>query len=234
MRRRFQLNWVRFIAQLLPPFLQGETLRTFIYTLLGSLVSLDAQTDRHTGQLCYRLSHSPMRIHLQKVLNDVFDKAQRGIRVRNRLDLDPSWFAAYREDKPNWFAPQGQGDLVDGPRYFVDSAYRSTYTDGFRPIQSLVKPSFPDRSEHDDQKAVFFGRHYFLQRGQHPEIDFYVFLPHRLKPADEKQQKAWVGQLRGQLNYYKEPDKTYGIKWLPATPAEGITAKRTLNINNSL
>lgn len=167
-----EVNWKKLVFQLLPSFLRHKNLFAYAYAAIGNAVALDGRTDKYIKSAVYRLSHTPKKIHVQKVLNDHFDSQQRRIAIENIKNTEPVWFANPIADKPVWFAKRTSGRALGvGALFFRPSDYRKG------------------------------------------DADFLVCVPTALKPVHEAAVRDWLSQIEGQVDYYKEPDKKYRIKW---------------------
>ncbi len=170
--KTFEINWKKLVFQLLPSFLRHKNLWAYAYAAIGNAVTLDSRTDKYIKSAVYRLSHTPKKIHIQKVLNDHFDRQQRRIAIENIRNTEPIWFANRIEDKPVWFPRRTPGKAPGlGASFFRPSDYREG------------------------------------------DADFLVCLPAALKPVHKEALGDWLSQIKGQVDYYKEPDKKYRIKW---------------------
>lgn len=174
--KTFEINWKKLVFQLLPSSLRSKRLFAFGCAALGNVAAMDDHMETYMKSVVYRLSHTPKKIHIRKVLNDHFDKQARRIQINNVRNTEPIWFAKHKDEKPVWFARRTKAEPV--------------YT-----------------------RLVFFRPSDYRE----DDSDFVVLIPNALRPVHEADLQNFIGQVKGQIDYYKEPDKKYRIDYYEKT-----------------
>jgi hypothetical protein len=117
MKKIYNINWNRFVLQLLPTPLRHGTHIAWLQALLWPVVQLYRRFLHYMAQTRYRLMITPQVCYLERMLNDRFDPIQRRIYIADGQDQQPVYVYLPAELKPlhlgsAWIYSQGEaGEL---------------------------------------------------------------------------------------------------------------------------
>lgn len=83
-----QINFRRFIVNMLPVKLRTISLYALIYSLFNGIVDIYNRLTAYSDTISYKLKHTSQVWSIQKVLNDEFDPSARRIRVTDSGDAE--------------------------------------------------------------------------------------------------------------------------------------------------
>lgn len=84
-----QINWNRFIVNLLPKALRTATAYGFIRALFAPVIDLFNRLRDYNEAVQYKLAHTSQVWSIQALLNDAFDPDLRRIRIDDAGGLEP-------------------------------------------------------------------------------------------------------------------------------------------------
>lgn len=133
----YQINWGKFISDLLLIELRKPSLKAFLNAALKPIKNL------HTAFLAFRLSalyrvqHNSQIVYMEAVLNDEFDNTFRRIRIQNVKFRDAMFFYEPEENKEVFF--YDPTDMM--PKFFYDEDdYAGNGVDFIVCVPPILKP----------------------------------------------------------------------------------------------
>lgn len=88
---------------LLPDFLRKENMQAWIDIIASPVVFLYQDLLRFRSQKLYELGITPQVVHLERMLNDRYDFADRRITIVDGVEYDPIYLFGREEVKPVYF-----------------------------------------------------------------------------------------------------------------------------------
>lgn len=112
----YEINWSKFISDLLPIDLRKPLLKGFLNAVLKPIKTAHADFLAYRLNALYRVQHNSQIVSMEAVLNDEFDNSFRRIRIQNVKFRDALFFYEPEENKEVFFY-----DPVDMmPKYFYN------------------------------------------------------------------------------------------------------------------
>lgn len=111
----FNLDFNKFLLQLLPSFLRNAFTVAWLQSLIYPVKELYEQLKEYRAAKIYELNHNGQVFSMQNVLNDRFDNVERRIYITDGFTKERIYLFKRVENKP-MFLPKflyNRGDYVD-------------------------------------------------------------------------------------------------------------------------
>lgn len=99
----YQINWSKFINDLLLIELRKPSLKAFLNAVLTPIKNAHADFLAYRLKTLYRVQHNSQIVYMEAVLNDAFDNTFRRIRIQNVAFRDPLFFYEPEENREVFF-----------------------------------------------------------------------------------------------------------------------------------
>ena len=115
--RFYQIDWSKFINDLLLIELRKPSLKAFLNAVLKPIKNNHTEFLTYRLNALYRVQHNSQIVYIEAVLNDEFDSTFRRIRIQNVVLRDALFFYEPEENKEVFF--YNPEDMM--PKYFYNA-----------------------------------------------------------------------------------------------------------------
>lgn len=134
----FQIDWGKFTRENVPIALRRPIFIRLLASIIGQIRNLHYTFLDHRTDWLYKIRHTSQVIHIEKVLNDKFDRVQRRIYIQNVT------FASYLYlwpdgEKPHYL--QEDGADPDRPLYLLEEDAGVISPDATIYVPAALRPS---------------------------------------------------------------------------------------------
>jgi hypothetical protein len=138
----FNINFVDFAKNLLPPFLKQVKFLTFLKSLCLPITTVNHNLNNYINDTLYKVSFTGQIIYLEHILNDYFDDSLRRIYIDDGLQLGlPPYIYNKIETRPKYtynkseIPPANVWYLRNRSEYFAEDDFIV-----FVPVSILTTP----------------------------------------------------------------------------------------------
>ena len=134
----YQINWNKFINDLLLIELRKPTLKAFLNAVLKPIKNAHTEFLAYRLNALYRVQHNSQIVYMEAVLNDEFDSTFRRIRIQNVKMRNALFFYEPLENKEVFFYnPEDQM-----PKYFYnEDDFDGTGVDFIVCVPPILRPN---------------------------------------------------------------------------------------------
>lgn len=98
----FSLNWKILALSLVPPFLRGASLSSWVLLLTSAIETIHYDWLQYRRGNIYNLAHNSQKCYLRGALNDRFDNQLRRIRIDDGNAFKRKYIYTDAEEKPKF------------------------------------------------------------------------------------------------------------------------------------
>lgn len=134
----YQINWSKFINDLLLIELRKPSLKAFLNAVLKPIKNAHADFLAYRLNALYKVQHNSQIVYIEAVLNDEFDNVFRRIRIQNVKFRDALFFYEPLENKEIFF--YDPADMM--PKYFYnEDDFQGTGVDFVVCVPPILRPN---------------------------------------------------------------------------------------------
>ncbi|HUH26318.1 MAG TPA: hypothetical protein VLY87_06800 [Flavobacterium sp.] len=138
--RVYEINWSKFINDLLLIELRKPSLKAFLNAVLKPIKNAHADFLAFRLNALYRVQHNSQIVYMEAVLNDEFDKTFRRIRIQNVKFRDALFFYEPLENKEVFF--YDPADMM--PKFFYnEDDFSGNGVDFVVCVPPILRPNNP-------------------------------------------------------------------------------------------
>lgn len=108
----FDINYHKLIRLLMPPRLRKVVHIAWLHSLTYPVNMLYQQYRRNRDANLYRLSITPQVVYMEKLLNDRYDRSNRGIRIADAVSNEVTLIYQEEESKPKFLYTESEAQPI--------------------------------------------------------------------------------------------------------------------------